>query len=104
MSFGKQSLEVFRVFTEEIDSDSVSDASSVKAAYAPSPKCSGPDNDIGNYSSKRDRELRKQRTATMNTSSDPTKGTRTIHVHIVDVVQQKEEGYTVIVQPSSDAE
>jgi hypothetical protein len=40
----------------------------------------------------------------MNTSSDPTKGTRTIHVHIVDVVQQKEEGYTVIVQPSSDAE
>ena len=31
---------------------------------------------IGNYSSERDRELRKQRTATMNTSRDPTKGTR----------------------------
>jgi transglutaminase-like putative cysteine protease len=32
MSFGKQSLEVFRVFTEEIDADSASDASIVQAA------------------------------------------------------------------------
>jgi hypothetical protein len=40
----------------------------------------------------------------MNTRSDPIKETRTIHIHIVDVVQQKEGGYTVIVQPSSDAE
>jgi hypothetical protein len=55
-------------------------------------------------STERDRELLKQRTAIMNTSSDPTKGTRTIHFHISDLVQQKEEGYTVIVQPSSDAE
>jgi hypothetical protein len=42
----------------------------------------------------------------MNTStrSDPTKETRTIQVHIVDVVQQKEGGYTVVVQPHSDSE
>jgi hypothetical protein len=39
----------------------------------------------------------------MNTSNS-TKGTRTIHVHIVDVVQQKEGGYTVVVQALSDAE
>ena len=32
MAFGKQSLEVFRVFTEEIDADSASDASIVQAA------------------------------------------------------------------------
>jgi hypothetical protein len=42
----------------------------------------------------------------MNTSTPgvSTKGTRTIQVHIVDVVQQKEGGYTVVVQPHSDSE
>jgi hypothetical protein len=40
----------------------------------------------------------------MSTSSDPSKGTRTIHVHIVDVVQQKEGGFTVVVQVVSDPE
>jgi hypothetical protein len=40
----------------------------------------------------------------MNTSSDPTPGTHTIHVHIVDVIQQKEGGYTLIVQPHSDSD
>jgi hypothetical protein len=38
----------------------------------------------------------------MNTSSDPTK--RTLRVHIVDVVKQKEGGYTLVVQPHSDSE
>jgi hypothetical protein len=38
----------------------------------------------------------------MNTRSDPTKGKRKIHVHIVDVVQQKEGGYTLVVQPHSE--
>ncbi len=37
----------------------------------------------------------------MNTSSDSTK--RTLRVHIVDVVQQKEGGYTLVVQPDSDS-
>jgi hypothetical protein len=40
----------------------------------------------------------------VNTSNDSTKGTRTIRVHIVDVVEQKEEGYTLIVEVSSGAE
>jgi hypothetical protein len=38
----------------------------------------------------------------MNTSSDSTK--RTLRVHIVDVVPQKEGGYTLVVQPHSDSE
>jgi hypothetical protein len=38
----------------------------------------------------------------MNTSSDPTK--KILRVHIVDVVQQKEGGYTLVVQPQSDSE
>jgi hypothetical protein len=38
----------------------------------------------------------------MNTSSDPTK--RTLRVHIVEVVKQKEGGYTLVVQPHSDSE
>jgi hypothetical protein len=38
----------------------------------------------------------------MNTGSDPTKGTRTIHVHVVDVVEQKGAGYTVVLQALSD--
>jgi hypothetical protein len=40
----------------------------------------------------------------MKTSSDPTKGARTIRVHIVDVVQQKEGGFTLVVQPHSESE
>ena len=40
----------------------------------------------------------------MNTRSDPAGGTRTLHVHIVDVVQQKEGGTTVVVQPHTDAD
>jgi hypothetical protein len=40
----------------------------------------------------------------MNTGSDPTKGTRTIHVHIVDVVEQKGGGYTVVLQALSDGD
>ena len=40
----------------------------------------------------------------MNTRSSPTKGTRTIHVHIVDVVEQKAGGYTVVLQALSDAD
>jgi hypothetical protein len=38
----------------------------------------------------------------MNTSSDSTK--RTLRVHIVDVVKQKEGGITLVVQPHSDSE
>jgi hypothetical protein len=37
----------------------------------------------------------------MNTS-DPDKESRSMHVHIVDVIQQKEGGCTVIVQPHSE--
>jgi hypothetical protein len=48
------------------------------------------------------RQPRPERTATMNTSSDSTK--RTLRVHIVDVVKQKEGGYTLVVQPHSDSE
>ena len=40
----------------------------------------------------------------MNTSSDAPQGPHTIHVHVIEVVQQKEGGYTVIVQPNSDVE
>ena len=40
----------------------------------------------------------------MNTSSDPTSEARTLHIHIIDVIQQKEGGYTVIVQPHADSE
>ena len=43
-----------------------------------------------------------QRTAIMNTGSDAPQAPHTIHFHIVDVVQQKEGGYTVVVQPYSD--
>ena len=38
----------------------------------------------------------------MKTSSDSARGTRTLRVHIVDVVQQKEGGCTVVVQPHSE--
>jgi hypothetical protein len=38
----------------------------------------------------------------METSSDSASGTRTLRVHIVDVVQQKEGGYTLVVQPHSE--
>jgi hypothetical protein len=38
----------------------------------------------------------------MKTSSDSASGTRTLHVHIVDVIQQKEGGYTLVVQPHSE--
>lgn len=40
----------------------------------------------------------------MNTSNDPTNEAHKVHVHIVDVVQQKGEGYTVILQAFPDAE
>ena len=40
----------------------------------------------------------------MNTSSDLTKEARKIHVHIVDVVEQKGEGYTVILQAFPDSD
>jgi hypothetical protein len=40
----------------------------------------------------------------MNTSNDSANRTRTIRVHIVDVVQQKEGGYTLVVQPHSESE
>jgi hypothetical protein len=40
----------------------------------------------------------------MNSRSETTEESHTIQVHIVDVVQQKEGGYTVIVQPRSDSE
>jgi len=52
----------------------------------------------------RDRLVLSRRTATMNTRSDASDSPRTIHVHIVDVVQQKEGGWTVIVQPNSEVE
>lgn len=38
----------------------------------------------------------------MNTNRDPVEGPSAIHLLILDVVQQKEGGYTVIVQPSSE--
>jgi hypothetical protein len=50
------------------------------------------------------RALIEQRTAIMNTSKDPTSEAHKIHVHIVDVVQQKGEGYTVVLQAFPDAE
>ncbi|MBV8173125.1 MAG: hypothetical protein JO151_01000 [Verrucomicrobia bacterium] len=40
----------------------------------------------------------------MNTSSDASQKAPKIHVHIVDVVEQKGEGYTVILQAFPDAE
>ena len=40
----------------------------------------------------------------MNASGDPTKEAGKIHVHIVDVVEQKGEGYTVIVQAFPESE
>jgi hypothetical protein len=46
----------------------------------------------------------KRRTLTMNTSREATNENRAIHVHIVDVVAQKEGGYTVVVQPHTGAE
>ena len=47
-------------------------------------------------------ETVRERTDRMNTPSYPAKGTRTIHVHIVDVVEQKGGGYTVVLQALSD--
>jgi len=38
----------------------------------------------------------------MKTSSETPNETRTLLVHIVDVVQQKEGGYTLVVQPHSE--
>jgi hypothetical protein len=38
----------------------------------------------------------------MKTSSETPNETRTLCVHIVDVVQQKEGGYTLVVQPHSE--
>ena len=38
----------------------------------------------------------------MNTPSYPVKERHTIHVHIVDVVEQKGGGYTVVLQALSD--
>jgi hypothetical protein len=40
----------------------------------------------------------------ISSRSDPTNGKRTIQIHIVDVVEQKEGGYTVVVQPHSNSE
>jgi hypothetical protein len=40
----------------------------------------------------------------MNTSSDPSKETKTIHVHIVQVVEEKGRGYTVVIEVPSDAD
>jgi hypothetical protein len=50
------------------------------------------------------RQSLEPRTATMNTNSEATNTARTMRVHIVDVVQQKEGGYTLVVQPHSEAE
>jgi hypothetical protein len=38
----------------------------------------------------------------MKTSSETPNKARTLRVHIVDVVQQKEGGYTLVVQPHSE--
>jgi hypothetical protein len=38
----------------------------------------------------------------MNPGSYPTKETRTLHAHIVDVVEQKGGGYTVVLQAQPD--
>ena len=38
----------------------------------------------------------------MKTSSETPNETRTLRVHIIDVVQQKEGGYTLVVQPHSE--
>jgi hypothetical protein len=56
------------------------------------------------FRDQRDRKLVKRRTPTMNTSREATNENRTIHVHIVDVVAQKEGGYTVVVQPHTGFE
>jgi hypothetical protein len=45
-----------------------------------------------------------QRTAIMNTRRNPSGEAHKIHAHIVDVVQQKGEGCTVILQALPDAE
>ena len=58
----------------------------------------------GRICGQRDRELVRPRTFTMNTSQEATNENRTIHVHIVDVVAQKEGGYTVVVQPHTGSE
>jgi len=39
----------------------------------------------------------------MNTSSD-SKETRTIHIHIVQVVEEKGQGYTVVIEVPADAD
>src|SRR5215469_696150 len=44
------------------------------------------------------------RTATMNTSGNPTKEARKIHIHVVDVVEQEKEGYTVVLQAFPEAD
>ena len=38
----------------------------------------------------------------MKTSSETPNEIRTLRVHIIDVVQQKEGGYTLVVQPHSE--
>jgi hypothetical protein len=50
------------------------------------------------------REVIEQRTAIMNTSRNPSSEAHKIHAHIVDVVQQKGEGCTVILQAFPDAD
>jgi hypothetical protein len=39
----------------------------------------------------------------MSANSDPSKPTRTIHVHIVEIVKQKEEGYAVVIEVPPEA-
>jgi hypothetical protein len=51
-----------------------------------------------------DRRTPESRTATVNTSSDSTKANLTIRVHIIDVVEEKDGGYTLVVQPHSGSE
>jgi hypothetical protein len=38
----------------------------------------------------------------MKTSSETPNETRTLRVHVVDVIQQKEGGFTLVVQPHSE--
>jgi hypothetical protein len=50
----------------------------------------------------RNQQLIKGRTAKMNTRTNPTKTMRIIHAYIVDVIEQKGGGYTVVLQTQSD--
>ena len=44
------------------------------------------------------------RTAAMNTTGNPTKEARKIHIHVVDVVEQEGEGHTVVLRAFPDPE